>query len=87
VVRSRRANVRRVAYRFSLRRAPIRQRRETSNHVNRRNLRDAFLTVFGVISVVNGAFGNGHLLIALLGAVALAIVAWQRWQSRRAASV
>ena len=37
-----------------------------------RNLRDAFLTVFGVISVVNGAFGNGHLLIALLGAVAAA---------------
>ena len=54
--------------------------------MNRRNLRDAFLTLFGVISVVNGAFGNGHLLIALLGAVALAIVAWQRWQSRRAAS-
>jgi hypothetical protein len=53
--------------------------------MNRRNLRDAFLTLFGVISVVNGAFGNGHLLIAMLGAVALAIVAWQRWQSRRAA--
>jgi hypothetical protein len=50
--------------------------------VNRRNLRDAILTLFGVISVVNGAFGNGHLLIALLGAVALAFVAWQRWQSR-----
>jgi hypothetical protein len=55
--------------------------------VNRRNLRDAFLTLFGVISVVNGAFGNGHLLIAVLGAVALAVVAWQRLQSRRAASV
>jgi hypothetical protein len=55
--------------------------------VNRRNLRDAFLTLFGVISLVNWAFGNGHLLIAVLGAVALAFVAWQRWQSRRAASV
>ena len=55
--------------------------------MNRRNLRDAFLTLFGVISVVNGAFGNGHLLIAVLGAVALAVVAWQRWQSRRGASV
>jgi hypothetical protein len=54
--------------------------------VNRRNLRDAVLTLFGVISVVNGAFGNGHLLIAVLGAVALAVVAWQRWP-RRAASV
>ena len=49
---------------------------------NRRNLRDAVLTLFGVISVVNGAFGNGHLLIAALGAVALGVVAWQRWQSR-----
>jgi hypothetical protein len=55
--------------------------------VNRRNLRDAILTLFGVISVVNGAFGNGHLVIAVLGAVALAVVAWQRLQSRRAASV
>ena len=55
--------------------------------MNRRNLRDAFLIVFGVISVVNGAFGNGHLLIAVLGAVALAIVAWQRVQSHRAAAV
>jgi hypothetical protein len=55
--------------------------------VNRRNLRDAVLTLFGVISVVNGAFGNGHLLIALLGAMALVFVAWQRWLSRRAASV
>ena len=54
--------------------------------MNRRNLRDAFLTLFGVISVVNGAFGNGHLLIAVAGAVALAFVAWQRWQLRRAAS-
>ena len=54
--------------------------------MNRRNLRDAFLTLFGVISVVNGAFGNGHLLIAVVGAMALAFVAWQRWQSRRAAS-
>ena len=50
--------------------------------MNRRNLRDAILTLFGVISVVNGAFGNGHLLIAVLGAVALAFVAWQRWQLR-----
>ena len=50
--------------------------------VNRRNLRDAILTLFGVISVVNGAFGNGHLLIAVLGALALAFVAWQRWQTR-----
>ena len=55
--------------------------------MNRRNLRDAFLILFGVISVVNGAFGNGHLLIAVLGAMALAIVVWQRLQSRRAASV
>ena len=54
--------------------------------VNRRNLRDAFLTLFGVISVVNGAFGNGRLLIAVVGAAALTFVAWQRWQSRRAAS-
>jgi hypothetical protein len=53
----------------------------------RGNLRDAILTLFGVISVVNRAFGNGHLLIAVLGVVALAIVAWQRLQSRRAASV
>jgi hypothetical protein len=29
---------------------------------------------------VNGAFGNGHLVIAVLGALALAFVAWQRWQ-------
>ncbi len=50
--------------------------------MNRRNLRDAFLILFGVISVVNGAFGNGHVLIAVLGAVALAIVAWQRLQAR-----
>ncbi len=50
--------------------------------MNRRNLRDAILTLFGVISVVNGAFGNGHLLIAVLGALALAFVAWQRWQTR-----
>jgi hypothetical protein len=47
--------------------------------VNRRNLRDAVLTLFG-------AFGDGHLLIAVLGAIALAFVAWQRWP-RRAASV
>jgi hypothetical protein len=46
--------------------------------VNRRNLRDAFLTLFGVISVVNGAFGNGHLLIAVVGAIALAFVAADR---------
>jgi uncharacterized membrane protein len=50
--------------------------------VNRRNARDAVLTVLGVISLVNWAFGNGHLLIAVLGAFALAFVAWQRWQSR-----
>jgi hypothetical protein len=55
--------------------------------MNRRNVRDALLTLFGVISVVNGAFGNGHLLIAVLGAVALAFVAWQRWQSQRPAAV
>lgn len=55
--------------------------------MNRRNLRDAVLTLLGVISVVNGAFGNGHLLIAVLGAVVLAAVAWQRWQARRPASV
>ena len=55
--------------------------------MNRRNLRDAFLILFGVISVVNGAFGNGHVLIAVLGAMALAIVVWQRWQTHRAASV
>lgn len=54
---------------------------------NRRILRDALLTLLGVISVVNWAFGKGHLLIAVLGAVALAFVAWQRVQSRRAASV
>jgi hypothetical protein len=54
--------------------------------VNRRNLRDALLTLFGLISVVNGAFGNGHVLIAVVGAAALAFVAWQRWQSRQAAS-
>jgi hypothetical protein len=50
--------------------------------VNRRNLRDALLTVLGVISLVNWAFGDGHLLIAVLGAMALAFVVWQRWQSR-----
>jgi hypothetical protein len=50
--------------------------------MNRRNVRDALLTLFGVISIVNGAFGNGHLLIALLGVVALGVVAWQRWQTR-----
>jgi hypothetical protein len=55
--------------------------------VNRRNLRDALLTLFGAISVVNGVFGNGHAVIAVLGAVALAFVAWQRWQSRRAATL
>ena len=55
--------------------------------MSRRNLRDAFLTLFGVVSVVNGAFGNGHLLIAVAGAVAVAYVAWQRWQSRRVASL
>ena len=38
--------------------------------MNRRNLRDALLTLFGVISLVNWAFGDGHLLIAVLGAVA-----------------
>lgn len=54
--------------------------------MNRRNLRDAVLTLFGVISVVNGAFGDGHLLIAVLGAMALAFVAWQR-RPRRAPSV
>jgi hypothetical protein len=54
--------------------------------MTRRNLRDAALTLLGVISVVNGAFGNGHLLIAVLGALALVVVAWQRWP-RRAASV
>ncbi len=54
--------------------------------MNRRNVRDAILTLFGVISIVNGAFGNGHLLIAVLGAVVLAFVAWQRWQLRGAAS-
>jgi hypothetical protein len=67
-------------------RTPIIQRREarTDGHctsdgrVSRRNLRDALLILFGVISVVNGAFGNGHLLIAVLGAIALAVVAWQR---------
>jgi hypothetical protein len=37
--------------------------------------------------VVNGAFGNGRLLIAVAGAVALVFVAWQRWQSRPAVSV
>jgi hypothetical protein len=54
--------------------------------VNRRNLRDALLTLFGAISVVNGAFGNGHLLIAVVGAMAIAFVGWTRWQSHRAAS-
>jgi hypothetical protein len=54
---------------------------------NRRILRDALFTLFGVISVVNWAFGDGHLLIAVLGAMALAYVAWQRLQSWRAASV
>ena len=52
--------------------------------MNRRNLRDGLLTLFGVIAVVNGAFGNGHLLIAVLGALAIAFVAWQRWQARAA---
>jgi hypothetical protein len=52
--------------------------------MSRRNLRDGLLTLFGVISVVNWAFGNGHLLIAVLGAVALALVARQRWQLRGA---
>jgi hypothetical protein len=52
--------------------------------VNRRNFRDAILVLFGVISLVNWAFGNGHLLIAVLGALALALVAWQRLQLRRA---
>ena len=55
-------------------------------HVNRRNLRDALLTLLGVISLVNWAFGDGHLLIAVLGAVALALVARQRWQLRGAPS-
>lgn len=50
--------------------------------MSRRPLRDAILVLFGVISVVNGAFGNGHLWIAALGLVALAFVAWQRWQAR-----
>jgi hypothetical protein len=50
--------------------------------MNRRNLRDAFLILFGVISVVNGVFGNGHVLVALLGVVALALVVWQRLQTR-----
>jgi hypothetical protein len=50
--------------------------------VSRRNLRDAILVLFGVISVVNGAFGNGHLLIAALGAIAIAFVAWQRLPRR-----
>jgi hypothetical protein len=54
--------------------------------MNRRNLRDALLTLFGVISLVNWAFGNGHLLIAVLGAVALALVARRRWQLRGAPS-
>jgi len=52
--------------------------------VNRRNFRDAILTLFGVISLVNWAFGNGHLLIAVLGAMALTFVVWQRLQLRRA---
>jgi hypothetical protein len=52
--------------------------------MNRRNLRDALLTLLGVISVVNWAFGNGHLLIAVLGAIALAFVGWQRWPGRAA---
>ncbi len=50
--------------------------------MTRRNFRDVILMVLGVISLVNWAFGNGHLLIAVLGALALAFVAWQRWQSR-----
>jgi hypothetical protein len=50
--------------------------------VNRRNFRDFILMLFGVISLVNWAFGKGHLLIAVLGAIAIAFVAWQRWQSR-----
>jgi hypothetical protein len=80
--------VRWVAYRFSFPRAQIRKKREGERHMTdrSRNLRDAFLTLFGVISVVNGAFGNGRLLIAVVGAIALAFVAWQRWP-RRAASL
>lgn len=54
--------------------------------MNRRNFRDAVLTLFGVISLVNWAFGNGHLLIAVLGAMALMFVTWQRLQLRRAAT-
>ena len=50
--------------------------------MTRRNFRDLILTVLGMISLINWAFGKGHLLIAVLGAVALAFVAWQRWQSR-----
>jgi hypothetical protein len=50
--------------------------------MNRRNARDALLSLFGTISLVNWAFGNGHFVIAVLGAVALAFVAWQRWHSR-----
>ncbi len=53
--------------------------------MNRRNLVDAVLLVLGVISVVNWAFGNGHLLIAVLGAAVLALVARRRWQLRGAA--
>lgn len=90
-------NVRWVANRFSFLPGADSQKRGASDkhaghwtrrdrRVNRRNVRDALLTLFGVISVVNGAFGNGHLLIAMLGAVALAFVAWQRWQTHRTAS-
>jgi hypothetical protein len=50
--------------------------------MNRRIVRDLILILFGVISLVNWAFGNGHLLIAVLGAGALAYVAWEWWQSR-----
>ena len=52
--------------------------------MNRRKFRDAILTLLGVISLVNWAFGNGHLLIAVLGAMALTFVAWQRLQLRHA---
>jgi hypothetical protein len=87
VVVSKRANVRWVANRFSFLPGADPSEAGDERHMNRRNLRDAFLILFGVISIVNGAFGNGHLLIAVLGAMALAIVVWQRLQSRRAASV
>lgn len=79
-------DVRWVAHRFSFPPGADPPEAGDEGQMNR-NLRDALLTVFGAISVVNGVFGNGHLLIAVLGAVALAFVAWQRWQSRRAAPV